>query len=41
MAESPLMFPTEADYAKLHSYTPLTTAQEQVFNPIFQSVTQA
>jgi spermidine/putrescine transport system substrate-binding protein len=41
MAESPLMFPTEADYAKLHSYTPLTTAQEQVFNPIFQSITQA
>ncbi|MGI5269766.1 ABC transporter substrate-binding protein [Nonomuraea sp. CA-218870] len=41
MAESPLMFPTEADYAKLRSYTPLTTAKEQVFNPIFQSVTQA
>ncbi|MEV4112000.1 spermidine/putrescine ABC transporter substrate-binding protein [Nonomuraea sp. NPDC049695] len=41
MVDSPLMFPSEADYAKLRSYTPLTTQQEQVFNPIFQSVTQA
>ncbi len=41
MVDSPLMFPTDADYAKLHSYTKLTTAQEQVFNPIFQSITQA
>ncbi|GGP04457.1 ABC transporter substrate-binding protein [Nonomuraea glycinis] len=41
MIDSPLMFPTEADYAKLRTYTPLTTAQEQVFNPIFQSITQA
>ncbi|MET8007402.1 ABC transporter substrate-binding protein [Nonomuraea glycinis] len=41
MIDSPLMFPTEADYAKLRTYTPLNTAQEQVFNPIFQSITQA
>jgi len=41
MVNSPLMFPSEADYAKLRSYTPLTTQQEQVFNPIFQSITQA
>ncbi len=41
MVDSPLMFPTEADYAKLRSYTQLTTQQEQVFNPIFQSITQA
>ncbi|MFB9628085.1 polyamine ABC transporter substrate-binding protein [Nonomuraea helvata] len=41
MVDSPLMFPSEADYAKLRSYTPLTTQQEQVFNPIFQSITQA
>lgn len=41
MVDSPLMFPTEADYAKLRTYTSLTTAQEQVFNPIFQSITQA
>ncbi|NRQ39919.1 spermidine/putrescine ABC transporter substrate-binding protein [Nonomuraea sp. NN258] len=38
---SPLIFPTEADYAKLHGYTKLTTQQEQVFNRIFQTVTQA
>ncbi|WP_113704438.1 polyamine ABC transporter substrate-binding protein [Nonomuraea lactucae] len=41
MVNSPLMFPSEADYAKLHSYVKLTTAQEQVFNSIFQSITQA
>ena len=41
MVESPLMFPSEADYAKLRTYTKLTTKQEQVFNPIFQSITQA
>lgn len=41
MVDSPLMFPTEADYAKLRTYTGLTTQQEQVFNPIFQSITQA
>jgi len=41
MVDSPLLFPSDADYAKLRSYTKLTTAQEQVFNPIFQSITQA
>ncbi|QFY06953.1 extracellular solute-binding protein [Nonomuraea phyllanthi] len=41
MVDSPLMFPSDADYARLRSYTQLTTQQEQVFNPIFQSVTQA
>lgn len=41
MVDSPLMFPSEADYAKLRNYTPLTNAQQQVFNPIFQSITQA
>ncbi|TDD13233.1 polyamine ABC transporter substrate-binding protein [Nonomuraea diastatica] len=41
MIDSPLMFPSEADYAKLRTYTTLTTQQEQVFNPIFQSITQA
>ncbi|NUP63818.1 MAG: spermidine/putrescine ABC transporter substrate-binding protein [Nonomuraea sp.] len=41
MVDSPLMFPSAADYAKLRSYTKLTTQQEQVFNPIFQSITQA
>jgi spermidine/putrescine transport system substrate-binding protein len=41
MVDSPLMFPTEADYAKLRGYTPLTNKTQQVFNPIFQSITQA
>ncbi|MGW5159110.1 ABC transporter substrate-binding protein [Nonomuraea wenchangensis] len=41
MADSPLMFPTEADYARLRGYTPLDNQQQQIFNPIFQSVTQA
>jgi spermidine/putrescine transport system substrate-binding protein len=41
MADSPLMFPTEADYARLRGYTPLDNKQQQIFNPIFQSVTQA
>lgn len=41
MIDSPLMFPTEADYAKLRTYTTLTTQQEQVFNQIFQTITQA
>ncbi|MEU1387124.1 MULTISPECIES: spermidine/putrescine ABC transporter substrate-binding protein [unclassified Nonomuraea] len=41
MVDSALMFPSEADYAKLRTYTKLTTQQEQVFNSIFQSITQA
>jgi spermidine/putrescine transport system substrate-binding protein len=41
MADSPLMFPTEADYAKLRGYTRLDNKLQQIFNPIFQSVTQA
>ncbi|TMR23005.1 spermidine/putrescine ABC transporter substrate-binding protein [Nonomuraea turkmeniaca] len=41
MVNSPPMFPTEADYAKLRGYTPLTNQTQQVFNPIFQSITQA
>ncbi|HEX4817790.1 MAG TPA: spermidine/putrescine ABC transporter substrate-binding protein [Nonomuraea sp.] len=41
MVDSPLMFPTEADYAKLRTYTTLSNTQLQIFNPIFQSITQA
>ncbi|MFI7697453.1 spermidine/putrescine ABC transporter substrate-binding protein [Nonomuraea sp. NPDC049480] len=41
MVGSSLMFPTEADYAKLRGYTPLDNKQQQIFNPIFQSITQA
>ncbi|MEV0582465.1 spermidine/putrescine ABC transporter substrate-binding protein [Nonomuraea sp. NPDC050310] len=41
MIESPLIFPSEEDYAKLRSYRTLTTAEEQVYNRVFQSITQA
>lgn len=40
IAESPLIFPSEADMAKLRSYKTLTTAEEKVFEDIFQPVTQ-
>ncbi len=40
LAESPLIFPTEADYAKLRSYRTLTNAEEPVFNGLFQTITQ-
>lgn len=41
LVESPLVFPTEADYAKLHNYVPLTTDNEDSFTPMFLSVTQS
>ncbi|MFI6319534.1 PotD/PotF family extracellular solute-binding protein [Nonomuraea sp. NPDC050556] len=41
LVASSAIFPSDADYAKLRSYTKLTTAQEQVFNRIFQNITQA
>ncbi|MBB5079775.1 polyamine ABC transporter substrate-binding protein [Nonomuraea endophytica] len=41
MIKSPLIFPSDADYAKLRTYRQLTTAEEQVFNRVFQSITQA
>ncbi|WP_246378910.1 ABC transporter substrate-binding protein [Nonomuraea soli] len=41
MVDSPLIFPTDADYAKLRAYRSLTTAEEQVYNGIFQAITQA
>ncbi|GAA0428570.1 ABC transporter substrate-binding protein [Acrocarpospora corrugata] len=40
LAESSLIFPTDADYAKLRSYKTLTAAEETVFNGIFQTITQ-
>ncbi|WP_066373556.1 ABC transporter substrate-binding protein [Herbidospora mongoliensis] len=40
LAESPLIFPTEADYAKLRSYRTLTNAEEPIFNGLFQTITQ-
>ncbi|GAA0951811.1 spermidine/putrescine ABC transporter substrate-binding protein [Nonomuraea longicatena] len=41
LVDSPLLFPSEADYAKLRGYTPLDRNQEQVFNRVFHAVTQA
>ncbi|GAA3039309.1 spermidine/putrescine ABC transporter substrate-binding protein [Streptosporangium longisporum] len=40
IAESPLIFPSEADLAKLRSYKTLNPAQEKVFQDIFQPITQ-
>ncbi|WP_440104521.1 polyamine ABC transporter substrate-binding protein [Streptosporangium sp. H16] len=40
IAESPLIFPSEADMAKLRSYKTLTSAEEKIFEDIFQPVTQ-
>ncbi|MFW5416099.1 spermidine/putrescine ABC transporter substrate-binding protein [Nocardiopsis sp. CNT-189] len=41
LVESPLVFPTEQDYARLHNYVPLTLVQEEEFSPMFLSVTQS
>nr|BFE87412.1 hypothetical protein GCM10020093_100130 [Planobispora longispora] len=41
MIESPLIFPSEADYAKLHGYiSPVQAADQQAFESLFQAVTQ-
>nr|WP_062336298.1 spermidine/putrescine ABC transporter substrate-binding protein [Herbidospora sakaeratensis] len=40
LAESSLIFPTEADYAKLRPYRTLTNAEEPVYNGLFQTITQ-
>ncbi|MBX6167704.1 MAG: extracellular solute-binding protein, partial [Thermobispora bispora] len=40
VANSPLVFPTEADYAKLHDYRNFTSTEEQQkFERIFQAIT--
>ncbi len=39
MSTSPLVFPTDADYAKLRHYVSLTPASEKVFNTTFQHIT--
>lgn len=42
MMNSPLIFPSDADYAKLRSYiTPADPAAEQAFEGIFQAITQS
>lgn len=40
IAESPLIFPSEGDMAKLRSYKTLNSADEKIFEDIFQPVTQ-
>jgi spermidine/putrescine transport system substrate-binding protein len=40
IAASPLIYPSEADQAKLRSYKALTSAEEKIFESIFQPVTQ-
>jgi len=40
LAESPLVFPSEEDYAKLHDYRNFTSTEEQQkFERIFQAIT--
>jgi spermidine/putrescine transport system substrate-binding protein len=39
MATSPLVFPTDADYAKLRHYRSLTSAEEKGYNAVFQHIT--
>ncbi|GAA4498388.1 spermidine/putrescine ABC transporter substrate-binding protein [Actinoallomurus oryzae] len=39
IAESPLVFPSDADYAKLRHYRTLTTAEEKEYNTTFQHIT--
>ncbi|MBO3746720.1 spermidine/putrescine ABC transporter substrate-binding protein [Streptosporangiaceae bacterium NEAU-GS5] len=42
VADSPLVFPSEADYAKLRSYTTFKdTTQQKKFESLFQSITTA
>lgn len=40
LVTSPLIFPSSADYAKLHSYRVLTTAEEKTWNGIFEPIYQ-
>ncbi|MEV4748672.1 spermidine/putrescine ABC transporter substrate-binding protein [Streptosporangium sp. NPDC049248] len=40
IAESPMIFPSEADMAKLRSYKKLNPGEEKVFEDIFQPITQ-
>jgi spermidine/putrescine transport system substrate-binding protein len=41
LATSPLIFPSEADFAKLHRYRVLTKAEEEVWNSIFEPIYQS
>ncbi|HEY0543684.1 MAG TPA: spermidine/putrescine ABC transporter substrate-binding protein [Actinoallomurus sp.] len=39
VASSPLVFPSDADYAKLRHYRSLTSATEKEYNTVFQHIT--
>jgi spermidine/putrescine transport system substrate-binding protein len=39
LSTSPLVFPSDADYAKLRHYRTLTPAQEKEYNAVFQHIT--
>ncbi|GAA0343924.1 spermidine/putrescine ABC transporter substrate-binding protein [Actinoallomurus spadix] len=39
LADSPLIFPSDADYARLRHYRKMTTAEEQQYNGVFQKIT--
>jgi spermidine/putrescine transport system substrate-binding protein len=39
VASSPLVFPSEADYARLRHYRSLTPAEEKAYNAVFQPIT--
>jgi spermidine/putrescine transport system substrate-binding protein len=41
LADSPLIFPKQSDFAKLHRYRVLTTAEEQTWNNIFEPIYQS
>jgi spermidine/putrescine transport system substrate-binding protein len=41
LAHSPLVFPTQQDYAKLHNYRDLTNAELQTWNKIFEPIYQS
>ena len=41
LANSPLVFPSQQDYAELHNYRTLTNAEEQTWNSIFQPIYQS
>lgn len=41
LVDSPLVFPTEEDYSRLHNYVALEPGKEKAFTSVFHAVTQA
>jgi spermidine/putrescine transport system substrate-binding protein len=41
LAESPLIFPSTSDYSRLHRYRVLDSAEEQVWDGLFEPVYQS